>query len=159
MNEELGLRYYRLALSAAGRRDLTNAVVYARYACLLDPQHSDAAALLGLCLYELGESEAPRSADAPVIGEAQDITADALERVRSLMEQKKWRAAARAARAIPHQSVRILNIQGCIFAGAKRYALASDCFAKALAKDRGNRLAAEALAELAPRRKRFWGIL
>jgi tetratricopeptide (TPR) repeat protein len=137
MNEP-GTRYYRLALFRAVQRDLSGAAVYARYACLLDPSHDDAAKLLELCLHELGEE-------------------DDLERVRVLAEQKKWRAAARAASAIPHQSAAALNIRGCLWALAKRYNKAADCFAQALLKDRGSRLAAAGFAETAPRRKRFWG--
>jgi hypothetical protein len=79
-----------------------------------------------------------------------------LEKIGFLAGQKKWKAAAIAARAVSHQSVRLLNMQGCLWALAKRYALAADCFAGALAKDRGNTLAAEALACLGRRRKYFW---
>ncbi|MDR3171512.1 MAG: hypothetical protein LBU17_07790 [Treponema sp.] len=147
MNQELGVRYYRLALAAASQRDLSGAVVYARYAGLFDAEHQDAAKLLRLCLYELGEPGGEEPPD------------DRFEAVRALAEQKKWRAAARVAQSIPHQSVRILNIQGCLFAVAKRYSKAADYFAKALTKDRDNRLAATSLVELTLRRKRFWEIL
>jgi tetratricopeptide (TPR) repeat protein len=146
MDKELGTRYYRLALSAAAQRNLSSAVLYARYACLFDGEHRDAAKLLDLCLYELGEQ---------VDGESVD---DGLEAVRVLAEKKKWRAAAKAARIIPRQSVRLLNIQGCLWAAAKDHAKAAGYFAKALAKDRDNRLAVAALAELARRPKRFWQI-
>jgi tetratricopeptide (TPR) repeat protein len=138
----LGTHYYRLALFRAVQRDLSGAVVYARYACLLDPSRGDAARLLELCLYELGE---------------QFPAEEGLERVRVLAEQKKWLAAAKAAGAIPHQSAAVLNIRGCLLAAAGRYNKAADCFARALLKDRGSRLAAAGFAETAPRRKRFWG--
>jgi hypothetical protein len=138
---EMGARYYRLGLGAAKRRDLSAAFRYASFARILDPEHGGAARLAEICRYELGED--PEEEREP-----------ALERLRLLAGQKKWKAAAQAARSIPRQSVRLLNIQGCLWALAKRHAPAADCFARALAKDRGNRLAAEALAELG--RPRFW---
>jgi tetratricopeptide (TPR) repeat protein len=147
MNQELGTRYYRLALSAAAQRNLGSAAVYARYACLFDGEHQDAAKLLDLCLYELGEQADGESAD------------DGFGTVRALAEKKQWRAAAKAARTIPHQSVRLLNIQGCLWAAAKDYAKAADYFAQALARDQDNRLAAVCLEDLAQRPRRFWQIL
>jgi tetratricopeptide (TPR) repeat protein len=137
-------RHYRLALAAAQRRDLNNAALYARYALALNPNHEGAAKLLELCLDELGESAAG------------ETVGDGLGRVRELAEQKKWRAAEKAAQAVPRRSVRILNIRGCLLAAAKRYAQAADCFAKALMMDRCNALAAEGLAETAAQRKWFW---
>jgi tetratricopeptide (TPR) repeat protein len=138
-------RYYRLALAAAQRRDLSGASLYARYALALNPEHEGAAILLSLCLDELGEAVC----DTP----------DALEKVRVLAGQKKWREAEKAAKSIPRQSVRILNIRACLLAAAKRYVGAASCFAKALAMDRGNALASEGLAEVAEitaRRKWWW---
>jgi tetratricopeptide (TPR) repeat protein len=132
-----GERYYRMALAAAVRRDLAGAVLYARYALALNVEHPGAAKLLELCLDELGE----------VAGGYDD-----LDRVRVLAGQKKWCAAEKAARAIPRQSVHILNIRGCLLAAAKRYARAADCFARALTMDRSNALAAEGFAETSSRR-------
>jgi tetratricopeptide (TPR) repeat protein len=142
---ELEKRYYRLALSAAVRRDLGGAAIYAQYACLLSPENGDAAKLLELCCYELGEN-----------GED-----DGLDQVRALVTQKKWRKAEQAARTIPHQSVRVLNIRSCLLALARQYTQAVDCFAAALGKDRFNRLAtdglvAAGLAATAVQRKWFW---
>ncbi|MDR1949286.1 MAG: hypothetical protein LBQ38_07840 [Spirochaetaceae bacterium] len=139
---EMGARYYRLGLGAAKRRDLSAALRYASFACILDPEHGDAARLREICRQELGE--APGEDREP-----------ALERLGLLVRQKKWRAAALLARSLP-QNVRLLNVRGCLWALAKRHAAASDCFARALAKDRGNRLAAEALAELGRRSSCFW---
>jgi tetratricopeptide (TPR) repeat protein len=139
---EIGARYYRLGLGAAKRRDLSAALRYASFACMLDPEHGGAARLVEICRLELGEGPEERE--------------PALERAGLLVEQKKWKAAAKAARSISGQSVRFLNIQGCLWALANRYASAADCFARALAKDRGNRLAAEALAELGRLRACFW---
>jgi tetratricopeptide (TPR) repeat protein len=133
-------RCYRLGLEAAKRRDLSAALRYADCACILDPECGDAALLGEICRYELGEAD-----DEPV-----------LERLMALGAQKKWKAAAEMAGRVHHQSVRLLNIRGCLWALAKRYALAAECFAKALTKDRGNVLAADALAELGRRRKYFW---
>jgi hypothetical protein len=83
-----------------------------------------------------------------------------LAAVRALAEKKEWRAAAKAARIIPHQSVRLLNIQGCLWAAAKDHAKAADYFARALTRDQDNRLAAVCLADLARQApRRFWQIL
>jgi tetratricopeptide (TPR) repeat protein len=149
MNGELATRYYRryyrLALAAALRRDLSGAALYARYALALNPDHEGAVKLLELCLDELGENAAGETVE------------DGLDHVRKLAEQKKWRAAEKAAQAVPRQSVRILNIRGCLLAAAKRYAQAAECFAKALVMDHSNALAAEGFAETSARRKWCWG--
>jgi tetratricopeptide (TPR) repeat protein len=138
-------RYYRLALAAARRRDLRGAVLDARCALALNPEHEGAAKLLSLCLDELGDD---------------DDTPDGLEKVRALVEQKKWRNAEKAAKSIPRQSVRILNIRACLLAAAKRYASSSACFAKVLTMDRCNALASEGLAETAEitARRKWWQI-
>jgi hypothetical protein len=133
-------RYYRLGLGAAKRRDLRAALVYADLSRLLDPGHEDAARLAELCRIELGEA-----------GETPE-----LEGIGLLAGQRKWKAAALAAKRVSRQSARLLNIQGCLWALAKQHGAAADCFSKALAKDRGNILAAEALAVLDRRRLCFW---
>jgi tetratricopeptide (TPR) repeat protein len=150
----LGGRYYRLALSAAVQRNLSGAAAYARYAVMLDGEHRDAEKLLQLCRCELGEGGGTEGFPGG--------TEERLEEVKILAMGRKWRQAARAARAVPVQSVRVLNIQGCLWALAGNYAEAAGCFAQALRKDRGSRIAAEALAataaELTRKRKCFWGI-
>jgi tetratricopeptide (TPR) repeat protein len=144
-SEEIARRYYRLGLAAAKRRDLTAALRFAFLACVLNPEggddscHEDVEHLAEICRSELGDTRDP-----------------AFERIGLLAKQKKWSAAARAAGTVSEQSVQLLNIQGCLWALAGRHAPAMDCFGKALAKDRGNILAADALAELARRRKSFW---
>jgi hypothetical protein len=138
--EEIARHYYRLGLGAAERRDLSSALRYAEFACILNPGYEDAAYLGEICRCELGGTG----------GEP------ALERISLLAGKKKWKAAALAARAVPRQTVRLLNIEGCLWALAKRDDLAADCFARALAKDRGNILAAEALVCLGRRRNCFW---
>jgi hypothetical protein len=147
--DEIARCCYRLGLAAAKRRDLTAALRYAQFACVLSPTGGDesfpqdtardAIRLAELCRYELGETRGP-----------------AFERIALLVRQKKWAAAARAAGAVSDRSVRLLNIEGCLWALARRYTPAMDCFASALAKDRGSTLAADALAETGWRRKCFW---
>ncbi|MDR1575099.1 MAG: hypothetical protein LBS37_03755 [Treponema sp.] len=150
MNACLAARYYRLALRSARERDISGAARYAQYACVLDGQHTDAAFLLELCLRELGRPLSP----APENG-GED---DGLDQVRALARRKKWREAARAACAVPGKSARVLNIQGCLFALAQRPREAADRFARALAADRGSRLAAVGFAETFRPRKKFWEI-
>ena len=150
---DLAERYYRLGLAAAKRRNVSLALRYAERACVLDalsqndtpdmPPDSGAQHLAEICRYELGEEAAPfENAE--------------MERVSVLAGQKKWRTAAAAAKSVSPQSVRLLNIQGCLWALANRSARAADCFTKALAKDRGNRLATDALVEIGRRRPLFW---
>ncbi|MDR0450075.1 MAG: hypothetical protein LBH26_02275 [Treponema sp.] len=139
--EEIGGRYYRLGLAAAKRRDLSAALDYAVFAGILDPEHGDAARLAEICRRELGETGEEREA--------------AFERAVLLARQKKWKAAAKAAKAVSRRNALTLSVEACLWALAKRYALAADCFARVLKKDRGNLFAAEALAELGPRRRRF----
>jgi tetratricopeptide (TPR) repeat protein len=139
--EEIGARYFRLALGAAEQRDLSAALGYVSFARILDPGHGGAARLEELCRYELGTD---------------GDEGQGLEKVGLLAGKKKWKEAANAARDFPRQNARLLNIQGCLWALAKRYARAADCFARALAVDRGDRLAAEALAGLARQRAFFW---
>ena len=139
----IGGRYYRLGLAAARRRDLSSALSYAGIARALDPAHEGAARLSEICRIELGET-----------GEAGEAER---EQIILLVRQKKWKAAARAAKCLSPPNVRFLTIRGCLWALAKRYGSAAACFEKALAKDRGNALAARALAELGRRRKFFGG--
>jgi tetratricopeptide (TPR) repeat protein len=145
-SEEIARRYYRLGLAAAKRRDLTAALRFASLACVLNPEDDgddscleDATRLEEICRSELGDAREP-----------------AFEQIRLLVKQKKWAAAARATGTVSDQSVLLLNIQGCLWALAGRYAPAMDSFGKALAKDRGSILAADALAEIGRRRKSFW---
>ena len=70
-----------------------------------------------------------------------------IQQISALAQRGKWNKAAHLAKTIPHQSVRILNIQGCLYACAKRYGLAAHAFAEALAKDRSSRLAENGLIE------------
>ncbi|MDR2785533.1 MAG: hypothetical protein LBB83_06430 [Treponema sp.] len=141
--EELGRRYYRLGLGAAKRRNLRAALGYAQTALLLNPGHGGAIRLAEICRIELGEPRTPEMESY-------------LNRVALLAGKKKWKAAALAAKDAP-QSIRVLTIQGCLWALAKRHGPAADCFAKALARDHGNVLAAQALACLGRRRKFLGG--
>jgi thioredoxin-like negative regulator of GroEL len=161
--DAFGRRCYLLALSAAERGDLSAAARLARLALALDGEQQDKARrLLGICLYELGDTanaadllaEIPDLADAA--RETHALTKAGLDAVEQLVRRGKWRAALKAAENIPHQSVRLLNIRGCILAGAKRYARAGRLFASAGEKDRGGRAAPEYLRETAKRAKSFW---
>lgn len=164
MTGALGERYYRLALSAAAQRDLSGAAEYARHAMRLGAENPNAPKLLGLCLYELGELGAAHAllAGSPALaqaaGEERARAESGLEQVQALVRQKKIRRAVRAARAIPHQSVRVLNIRGCLYGGMGRYGAAVDCFSKALEKDRGNRLASAGLTDALRQRTCFWRV-
>jgi tetratricopeptide (TPR) repeat protein len=140
--EDPGRRYYRLGLGAAKRRDLSAALDFTQFTLLLNPEHPGAIRLGEICRIELGTE--PQAA--------------ALDRIAQLALKKKWKAAALAAKKSAPQNARLLTIQGCLWALAKRYGPAADCFAKALARDRGNALAAEALAELGRRRKFLGGL-
>jgi hypothetical protein len=142
--EDLGKRYYRLGLGAAKRRNLSAALGYAKCALVLAPGHEGAARLAEICRIEGGKTGEP--------GEPESC----LDRIALLAGKKKWKAAALAAKAAP-QSVRLLTIQGCLWALAKRHGAAADCFARALSRDHGNALAAEALACLGRRRKFLGG--
>jgi hypothetical protein len=149
-SETFAGRCYRLGLAAAKRRDLGAALACAELSRVLDPEHGDAARLAEICRIELGEG-----------GETPEPEQE-LSRIRLLAGQKKWKAAAALAARISPQTLRLLNIRGCLWALAKRRGPAADCFAQALAKDRGNTLAAEALACLGPRQnlwRRFFAAL
>lgn len=139
----LGHRYYRLALSAAKCGDLSGAARLAHCAVSLDGEQDKARRLLGICLLELGDTANAASilAECPELAdkarETHERTKAGLGEVEQLVRRGKWRAALKAAGKIPHQSVRLLNIRGCILAGAKRYARAGRLFALAEEKDRG----------------------
>ena len=146
MKKTLSRRYYRLGLAAAKQRDLSAALRYAQCAAILDPENNDAAHLVEICRQELGGS----------LGEEQ-LPGEAA----AFIKQKSWSKAARLLRKVPDQSVRLLTMQGCLWALAKRRALSADCFERALVKDCGNPLALEALTELGPAQagslhKFFW---
>ncbi|MDR1204860.1 MAG: hypothetical protein LBL26_05180 [Peptococcaceae bacterium] len=158
----IGHRCYLLALSAAKRGDLSAAARLAACALSLDETQDNARRLLGLCLYELGDLETaagvlaacPDLADAA--REACALTRAGLDEAERLARRGKWRAALSAADKIPHQSARLLNIRGCILAGAKRYVKAGRLFAEAMEKDTGSRFAPACLMETAKRAKSFW---
>jgi tetratricopeptide (TPR) repeat protein len=154
----LGRVYYLLALSAAERGDLSACARLASLSVALGYARDGAVRrLLGLCLYELGELEraADALADCPELADevrvSQALTKAGLADAEAFLRRGSWRAALRAVSAIPHQSVRLLNIRGCILAGSKRYARAGRLFAQALRKDAGGRAAPEYLREAAGR--------
>ncbi|MHC6202659.1 hypothetical protein ACYULU_05630 [Breznakiellaceae bacterium SP9] len=141
MKKALSRRYYRLGLAAAKEWYLSAALRYAQCASDMDPQNTDAARLAQLCRYELEGS--PDEELLP--GEAAVF-----------IQQKKWSKAARLLGKVSHQSIRLLAIQGCLWALAKRRTLSDACFSRVLAKDRGNPLALQALTEQRPQRNFFW---
>jgi tetratricopeptide (TPR) repeat protein len=159
-----GHRCYLLALSAAERGDLSAAARLAACALSLDEDETrdNARRLLGLCLYELGDLETAASllAACPDLAdaarEACALTRAGLDEAERFTRRGKWRAALKAADRIPHQSARLLNIRGCILAGAGRYARAGRLFAEAMEKDAGSRFAPACLMETARRAKSFW---
>lgn len=162
MAEELSHIYYRLALSEAERGNLSAAVRLASCALSLEGVRDKARRLLGICLYELGETglAAGLLAECPNLAEeartAHNRTKAELDTVKELVRRGKLRAALRAAGNIPHQSVRVLNIRGCILAGAGRYVGAGRLFALAAEKDRGGQATAAYLGETARRAKSIW---
>jgi hypothetical protein len=93
----------------------------------------------------LNEPTAARafSADFPALTIAVDEACrreqEAAEQIQVLLRRCKWRRAALEAKAIPHQNIRVLNMQACLFAAAKRYAATARFFARALGKDCGSR--------------------
>ncbi|GHV80485.1 hypothetical protein AGMMS49944_22760 [Spirochaetia bacterium] len=133
--QALAHRYYRLGLAAAKQRHVSTALRYAGCASVLDPENSDTAYLAEICRHELGGS----LTEEQIPGEAA-----------ALIKQKSWSKAARLLRKVQDQSVRLLAMQGCLWALAKRRALSADYFVRVLAKDSGNPLALEALTELGP---------
>jgi hypothetical protein len=96
-----------------------------------------------------GEGESPGLEAA--FQEEGTRTKEGLEQIRLLADSKKWRRAIHKARGLSPQSVRVLNIQGCLYALRKQYGTAARFFAQALAKDRVNPLALAALPETAMR--------
>jgi len=165
MTESLSHRYYLLALSAAERVDLSGAVRLARWALMLDSEHENARRLLGLCLYEQGALQAAVEVLAafPDLAaqarEADEQTQTALEQIKEQADCGNWRKALRTAQSIPHQSARLVNIQGCLLAGAKRYRKAGERFARTLETDRGSAAAMEYLLEAAKRPQSIWEML
>lgn len=141
--------YYLLALSLAKQRDLSGAVTNAQTALTLDPQNEQARKLLVICLCELGMLTAALDLGAgeytdAIENERADVRA-AFERIRVFIGKKKWRKAAKEARAISHQSVCVLNLRGCLLAARRRRGTAF--FIDALRKDSTNRLAIKYLCE------------
>ena len=153
MNKDLASQYYRLALAAAMRRDLSAAIKYARYARVYDDAHENAAKLLCLCAYETGCIDALDNTlinpeVTALIESTNAETNKSLAKIRSDIKRNKWRKAASRAKAIPHRSARVLKIRGCIFAASGRYGKAGRCFVKALKKDRGDADTAAYLADI-----------
>jgi hypothetical protein len=88
--------------------------------------------------------------------ETWERTQAGLDEAEQFARRGKWRTALKTVEKIPHQSVRLLNIRGCILAGAKRYARAGKLFAAAMEKDAGSRAASTYLRETAKREMSFW---
>ncbi|MDR1439511.1 MAG: hypothetical protein LBJ10_05725, partial [Clostridiales bacterium] len=134
-------------------------------AALADDTRGGAARrLLGLCLFELGDlrrAEGVLAAFPDLAGaasEAREREQAGLGEARRFLERGKWREALKAVEEIPHQSVRLLSIRGCILAEAGNCAKAGELFAQACERDRGGRAARECLMEAAMRRRKpFWG--
>lgn len=183
---------YRAALAAARAGDLSQAASLADCALAIQPDHTNARRLLGLCLYQMGdpasavpllanpepdgtklvsaESEGTEPADAvrreagemrETLARDADKTRETLARAAALNRQGKWRKALRTTQPL-RPTARILNIQGCLYAAAKRYPAASTCFARALAADTGNPDAARylrAISERLPHKPTLWSLL
>lgn len=132
-------RYYRLALARARDNDLSGAVRLAKLALLLNEKHEKARKLHEICMYELGGTGN--------ISEAQ---------FRDLSGSMGFLARRKALSLLKSepQNVRVLNIQGLLYALSGRYKKAAAFFAAALEKDSGNELAARCLIEAAKRRSR-----
>jgi tetratricopeptide (TPR) repeat protein len=105
----------------------------------LAPEDERIQRLLTICRYEL-----------------EDLDGMDIGLIDELATAKKWRKALAAARTIKHQSVRMCNIRGCLFAAAGRYDKAARWFAKALTKDSGNITARIYLIEALSRKTRLW---
>ncbi|MCL2107602.1 MAG: hypothetical protein FWH26_11175 [Oscillospiraceae bacterium] len=155
---ELDRHYYRLALSMAARRDLSGAASHARTALAINGENGQAKRLLEICLYELGEP-APVS-NMPCDAHRGDLNGqtglgDIIHRLNDLRARTgkiKRRKAMRLLKGLHRQSVRSLNMQGCLCAIDGKYRKAARFFALALEKDRGSGLAAAGLAEASKRR-------
>ncbi|MDR1531760.1 MAG: hypothetical protein LBS62_06195 [Clostridiales bacterium] len=124
------MNYYRLALAAAARRDISCALSYAP---LMDMSDAKAAKLMEICQTELGKIP-------PELAE--------------LVRRREFRAVLRALRTC-YKSVRVLNLEGCLLAIGGRYGSAAKCFASALARDHGNIFARDCLMEVSMRRGFF----
>ena len=147
MSEALAIGYYRLALFCAKQNDLSGAVKHARRSLRLNAGDVSARKLLGLCLYELGELDGAidflegSSELSDEVRAERERTDEALKRAQELAARKKWRKADAVLRGNVRQSVRILNIRGCMKAVSGRRRAAAQLFALALEKDVGNRAA------------------
>jgi len=142
MTEDIAVCFYRIALSAAVRHDLNSAVEYCRLAILFDESHKNAIKLLSICLHELGYSD--------------HDDADDIQMIKTLSMQKKWREAVRLTKKSSNRSVRMLNIQGCLYSCARLYGRAVRSFSEALSKDCGDQQAVACLAEATRLRDSFW---
>ena len=159
MNSYLSYDYYRMALFCARYNDLSRAVTLARNAICLDPDDERPRRLLGLCLYEMGYMDGAEKAllifpelYRQVVDE-HELTREAIEKIRILVAAKKIRKAKTRARKIQNQSVRVLNIRGCLLAASKRYGKAAKIFTRALKKDSGDKTALTGIMEVCKKRK------
>jgi tetratricopeptide (TPR) repeat protein len=145
MSNDLAVCYYRLALYHAKMNDLSGAVRHARRSLRLDAKNASARKLLGICLCELGELDSALCI-LEGCGELSDEvrienerTRETIRQARELAARKKWRKADAVLRSNMRQSVRILNIRGCMKAVSGSRRSAAQLFALALKKDTGNR--------------------
>ncbi len=148
--------YYRLGLAKAKNGDLSEAICYARISLGFNPENERAKKLLEICLRETGDTNCFKT--------RQDVEkgpSDALKSLKSIMERFEGQnALARVLtrlramsviNVIAEDSVRDLNIKACACALIGDYKKAARFFAKALWRDKGNRLAFKGLRQVCER--------
>ena len=68
--------------------------------------------------------------------------------VKNREAKKRWKTAEQIARRLPHQSVYVLNLRGCLLTLAGQRAKAAACFTRALKTDNGCKKAMEGLMQI-----------
>lgn len=155
MSDDSSRLWYSMALSRAVHNDVSGALrlglaLKEKNAADLPPELDK---LIGLCLHRLGnysaagrffagfpvlaeETESDRERALAAFSEVRRLTG---EFRRGFFAKLKHRKALAVLEKLPHQSVRVLNIQGCLHAFLGKEGAAASCFSMALELDRYNK--------------------
>lgn len=138
MRERMSAFLYAKALRLALSGDITGAARYASMALGVEPENARGRRLLALCCYRLGFVMPGADAD---IMEAMLEQERRAERVKSLINARKYRKALRELKHTASMSVWELTVTGCLYAALGRTGAARRYFMRAVCADTGNEIA------------------
>lgn len=165
MRDEVASHYFRRALAAAKRGELTNATRYAAVSLGVNRENDDCRKLAGLCYYQLGNYTMAEYCfnNSPYYNEIiKDMLKEkrnAVNEVRKLVDTQQYKKAIKILEKIEAKNVNEHNYLGCIYAALQKKEKATACFLRALEEDTTNVDALRYLKSIQDmKEKRWWRI-